>query len=209
MSPSHKYDEFFSVVEQEVFFDKALRVLLRKGLLEASIEDVAELVGVDKEMLTLAFPTERDLLIAALQWYYLKYSQQMRSVMALHSDAYYALYNVLIEFTELCWDQAEAERGLFWPTIVDLGYVDDVLSKEFEKLQFDWEEQIRDKLEQCKAELAKPEDIDTLTCYFMMVFEGIYELVKFKTPKERLYRLIDMSLEPLQSRMKSHPFDRA
>lgn len=208
MSPTHRYDELFSISDQEDIFDRAIRVLLRKGLLEVSIADVAELLGADKDLLEEAFPTEHDLLVAALQWYYLKYSRQMRSVMALHSDIYSALYNVLVEFTELCWDQTEAERGLFWPTIVDLGYVDQALAQEFEKLQFDWEDQIRDKLEQCKAELSKPEDIDTLTCYFVMMFEGIYELVKFKTPKERLYRVIDMSLETLQSRMKRHPLER-
>ncbi len=191
------------IPELESLFDTSIRVFLRKGIISATLDDVAEAVGVPHKTLMATFATKEDLAVSALRWYYLKYSQQMQSVMAMHSDAYSALEGALFEFVELCCDDLKADKGLFWPTLVDLGYVDDELWKAFKDLQFDWEDQIRDKLTQCRNELINPGDIEVLTSYFIMVFEGLYEMVKFGTPREKLFQLIKVSMEVLGSRMKT------
>ncbi|MES0871682.1 TetR/AcrR family transcriptional regulator [Pseudovibrio sp. SCP19] len=203
MSSDEPFDPAIPIPELENLFDASIRVFLRNGIVTATMDDVAEAVGVSTKTLNAAFGSKRELAVSALRWYYLKYSQQMQSVMAMHSDAYSALQGVLMEFTELCCDDLKAEKGLFWPTLVDLGYVDESLWAEFQNLQFDWEDQIRDKLTQCQDELKSPEDIEILTAYFIMVFEGLYELVKFGTPREKLFALIDVTLEVLGSRMKT------
>ena len=203
MSSDEPVKPVLPIPELESLFDTSIRVFLRNGIVTATMEDVAEAIGVSPKTLQVVFGSKQELAVAALRWYYLKYSQQMQSVMAMHSDIYSALQGVLLEFTELCCDDVKAGKGLFWPTLVDLGYVDESLWKEFQNLQFDWEDQIRDKLTQCRDELKTPEDIEVLTSYFIMVFEGLYELVKFGTPREKLYELIDVILEVLACRMKS------
>ncbi|WP_109314082.1 TetR/AcrR family transcriptional regulator [Pseudovibrio ascidiaceicola] len=191
------------IPELENLFDASIRVFLEKGIKAATMKDVSEAVGVSLDTLEDKFTSKQGLVVAALSWYYLKYSQQMQSVMALHSDIYSAMQAAFMEFTELCCDEIKAEKGLFWLTLIDLGYVDKDLWEQFQGLQFNWEDQIRDKLVQCQNELKDPGEIELLTGYFMLIFEGLYEMVKFGMPEEKIFKLIEVSLEALGSRMKT------
>lgn len=205
MNIHDKLENSFPAETLEKIFDVCLRMLLKRGLAEASVRDIAKQAGVDEDLLLESFPTERDVLITAMQWSYMKYGRQIQAAMALHSDFVMAMNAVLIDFMELCYDQNQADQGLFAPTLMDLGYIDEHLWLEAKRLQLDWENHVRDKLIQCQADLKDPDEIEALTCYIMISLEGLYKLVKYGAPVERLYKAIDLIVEALRSYMKEHP----
>ncbi|EEA92688.1 TetR/AcrR family transcriptional regulator [Pseudovibrio sp. JE062] len=191
--------------EVENIFDTCVRVFLLKGYETSTMEDIAEACSISPEALKGYYATKHDLTFAALRWYYLKFSRHVRDEMAMHSDLYAAMEAVLFAFIEICSDQIHANKGLFLRTFVDISYVDDEVKKEFEVLEADWQGQMLNKFRQCQSELKNPADVEILAYYVRTVIEGFYEMVKFNTPDEVMYQLARVSLEVVESRMKTAP----
>ncbi|WP_208990795.1 TetR/AcrR family transcriptional regulator [Pseudovibrio sp. Tun.PSC04-5.I4] len=188
--------------ELEAIFDKCVQVFLLRGYETSTLDDITKASGVTREFLDQHFSSKQELTSAALRWYYIKYSRQMRTEMAMHSDLYAAMEAVLFAFISISCDQVQAEKGLFVRTFIDISYVDKGLKKEFEALQDDWETQIIDKFTQCQSELKDPTEIDVLAHYFLTVIEGLYELIKYGTPCEMMRKVALISLEVLAAHMK-------
>ncbi|SDQ16384.1 TetR/AcrR family transcriptional regulator [Pseudovibrio sp. Tun.PSC04-5.I4] len=205
MRQVQKYEELFPAKVLENLFDKSIRLILQKGLKVVSVEDIAAESGVNLTLLQEAFPKKQQILRAIVHWYYIKFGQQMCSDMAMHSDIYAAIRTTLIEFAQLCFDRSREGLGLFRPTVVDLCYLDETLWEEFLRYNHVWEEVVHEKLLQCQLELKNPEDIEVLSDYFQMTFVGLYELIKLNTSEKSIYKMIDLSLEVLRSRMKYPP----
>ncbi|SFT42410.1 transcriptional regulator, TetR family [Pseudovibrio denitrificans] len=188
--------------EIENLFDQCVKVFLLKGYETSTLEEIAEAGGCTPECIKEHFSTKEELTAAAMRWYYIKYSRQMRAEMAMHQDIYSAMEAVLFAFIEISCDQVHANKGLFVRTFIDIAYVDDVVKKSFEDLQDDWEVQVLDKFNQCKDELKDPSEVEALAHYFLTVIEGLYELIKYGTPCELMYKVAIMSLDTLEVRMK-------
>lgn len=186
----------------ETLFDQCVKVFLLKGYETCTLEDIAEASGCSLDCVKEHFSGKPQLTAAAMRWYYIKYSRNMRTEMAMHQDIYAAMEAVLFTFIGISCDQIHAKKGLLVRTFIDISYVDDFVRKTFEDLQDDWEFQITDKFNQCRMELKEDADIEVLAHYFLTVIEGLYELIKYGTPCEIMYKVAELSLGVLEQNMK-------
>lgn len=202
MSKRDTSQHTFSARILERLYDRAFRQILRDGLAAVSLDDVAVWCQVDPEDMQTAFPSKKAFVHAILHWHYTKFSQQLRSVMDMHSNPYAALETALYEFVELCLDRERAGIGMFRSTLVDLCAIDEDLWQEFLQYHEVWVDLVRDKLVQSDVLLEDPAEIEGLVCFFRMAFVGLYEMVKLKRPKEDILQAVRLTLEPLKTRMK-------
>lgn len=202
MDRPKEYDEMFPPRELERLFDKTLRLILQTGLEDIDTAAIASVSGVDAVQFQSVFPTKQHFLRAIVHWYYIKFAQQMGSIMAMHSDIYSAMESTLNEFAQLCFDRKRDALGLFRPTVVDLCYVDEALWAEFLHHHHIWEELLHEKLRKCQEELKNPQDVLLLTSYFRMTLAGLYELVKLGASEDTIYQTINLALEVVRSRLK-------
>lgn len=202
MNKLEKCQQAFPAHVLERLYDRAFRQILREGLDAVSLEDTAVWCEVDPNEMRQAFPTKTAFIHTILHWHYTKFSQQLRSVMDMHSNPYAALENALYEFVELCLDRERSGIGMFRSTLIDLCASDDQLWQEFLEYHEVWVKLVREKLVQSAVLLKDPAEIEGLVCFFRMAFVGLYEMVKLKRPKEDVLLAVDLTLETLRARMK-------
>ena len=186
----------------ERLYDRTFRQILRQGLEAVSLEDAARWCDVDPEEMWRAFPDKKSFVETILHWHYTKFSQQLRSVMDMHSDPYAALENALYEFVELCLDRERNGIGMFRSTLIDLCAADEGLWRAFLDYHEVWVDLVREKLIQLDVLLKDPDEIEGLVCYFRMAFVGLYEMVKLKRSEEEIFQAVRLTLETLKARMK-------
>ncbi|SDR39695.1 hypothetical protein [Pseudovibrio sp. Tun.PSC04-5.I4] len=205
MSNTENPDDFIEPKKLEAIFSNFFRLLLSEGRSAATMEAVANAVMIDPDLLRRRFKDETDLVAPAMRWYIFRFSQQVESSSAMYADIYSCMHTMLTDFTELCYRQTETEGNLYWSAIGDLGLIDPVLGNEYRSLRFEWMADIRRRLVKYENDLQDPQDIEHLSNYFMMVFEGIIQMVKFDTPIGDVFSAIDITMEALTSRMKKLP----
>ncbi len=191
----------FPAKKLEHIFDAAIRQILQRGAEHLSLPDVAAECEVSTAEMQEVFPSKRIFFHAILHWYYVKFGRQMRSIINMHADPFYALENALYEFAELCLDRRKVGISLLRSTVMDFCFLDNELRTEFMRYNEIWTELVREKLHQSETYLGSPEDIERLVCYFRMVFSGIYELAKFNVPEDDILASIEIALEPLKTRL--------
>ncbi len=192
----------------EEIFDKCVRVFLLKGYKSCTMDDIAQAAGCEPDWLKERYPTKPELTAAALRWYHIKYSSNIRSELAIHQDIYAAMEAALFAFIDICFDQLETGRGLFVRTFIDISNVDDTVLQAYQELQDGWEAQILEKFSLCRSELKNPEDAEILACYVITVIEGLYELVKLGKSREVMYKVAILSLNVIESKLKYGQPDR-
>ncbi len=202
MNELEKCEQTFSAATLELLYDHTFREILQLGLKEVSLKQVALEYDIDPDTVTRTFADNKAFVRAILHWHYTKFSLQMRSIIDMHSNPYAALEAALYEFVELCMDRERAGIGMFRATLIDLCATDETLWQEFLNLHEVWVNLVREKLQQSSALLEEPEEIETLVCYFRVVFVGLYEMIKLKRPKEELFMVVNLALETLKSRMQ-------
>ncbi|KZK97640.1 hypothetical protein PsAD5_01874 [Pseudovibrio sp. Ad5] len=203
MRPCDKIEGGNVTPEAERLFDQCVKVFLLKGYETCTLDDIGEAAGCSGDCVKEHFTSKQELAAAAMRWYYIKYSRHMRAEMAMHQDIYSAMEAVLFAFIEISCDQVHANKGLFVRTFIDISNVDEFVKNSFEELQNDWEHQVLDKFKQCKLELKDDADIEVLAHYFLTVIEGLYELIKYGTPCDLMYKVAVASLGVLEAHMKT------
>ncbi|SDQ95708.1 TetR/AcrR family transcriptional regulator [Pseudovibrio sp. Tun.PSC04-5.I4] len=187
----------------ESMFDNCVQVFLRLGYETSTMDDLAKAGKVSRPFLDQRYSSKTDLTVAALKWYYTKYGRQMTTAMATHSDISAAMEAGLVSFIEISYDQIRADKRLFVRTLIDISYVDEGVKAAFDDMRNDWEVQVKDKFAQCQNEFIDPTEIDVLLHYFLTLVEGTYQLIKYGTPSEIMYKVALLSVEVLDAHMKS------
>lgn len=186
----------------EKVFAVVFELIFENGRANLTLEDISQRTGIAKSQLEAQFAGERDPVAPAMRWYITRFSLEVRSSSALFSDLYSRMDSMLMDFAELCDLQYKSEGNLFWSTIGDIARYDPDLRKEYLELRSMWTEDIRSRLENHRSELNENTDIEALTQFFMMVFEGIIEMVKFDTPLEDVHKAINTAMKTLRLHMK-------
>ncbi len=186
----------------EKIFTITFELIFENGRSNLTLEAISERSGVCLEALQEQFEDDRDPVAPAMRWYITRFSQEVRSSSALFSDLFSRMHSMLMDFAELCDAQYNSEGNLFWSTVGDIARYDPELRKEYLELRSMWAEDIRSRLENHRRDLNDDVDIEALTQFFMMVFEGIIEMVKFDTPLEDVRKAIDTAMKILSQHMK-------
>ncbi|KZK84060.1 hypothetical protein PsAD13_02428 [Pseudovibrio sp. Ad13] len=192
----------------EKVFTASFELIFENGRSNLTLEAISERSGVCLEALQMQFKGDQDPVAPAMRWYIMRFSQEVRSSSALFSDLFSRMHSMLMDFAELCAAQYKMEGNLFWSTVGDIARYDPELREEYLELRSMWAEDIRSRLKNHRRELNDDVDIEALTQFFMMVFEGIIEMVKFDTPLEDVRKAIDTAMIILSKHMKKNDLER-
>ncbi|KZK82640.1 hypothetical protein PsAD13_02837 [Pseudovibrio sp. Ad13] len=169
--------------------------------MHATMQDVAEELGVSVDIVTLHIVVEEQPVVEAFRWYYFKFGRQLRATMALHSNLRSAMEAFLIEFVEMCLDQFAKSQANFKHSIFDLGPTTEEIQSAINEMQVDWQRQVHDKFQELRHDLVNPDKAESLAVFYITLVEGIYEMINYGTPEGQLYEVVELSLVILEKHM--------
>ncbi|WP_159436516.1 TetR/AcrR family transcriptional regulator [Pseudovibrio sp. Tun.PSC04-5.I4] len=182
-----------------------MEIFLRHGYERVSLEDLEEICRVPHGTLTTKYNSKQQLAAAAIDWYYSKYSQRMKSAMEQQTDICSAVKAALYAFIEFNYTQGEVSKDHYVRSIIDISRIDTELNQEFERLQHDWELSFIGKFEQYRDQLSDPSKAEGLAQFYLTTIEGLYEVIKSKPPRPMVFGVADLSLDVVKANLKQSP----
>lgn len=186
----------------ELALDRCIEVIVRRGLRNTKIHDLAQASPVARDFLLENFESTKEFCAAVLQWYFAKVLRQLSSVSAMHNGIYTTVQNVLYEFIDMRVQMHQANMGRFFALLKDVAVMDQELAEELTTLRQSAVEALIAKFAACQVEFKTGTDLVALSVFYITVLEGMLEEIRFGATEQQLYDAADTSLLVLQAHLK-------